>query len=66
MESFVILGGYNKGFYDKWFHEIVDETKSLTKSNFLLYFSLLFKYMRPVFVEFYWYAELIKLDGNVI
>ena len=48
----------------KWLKEIADETKSLIESNFLLYFSLLFKYMRPIFVMFYWDLELIKLDGN--
>ena len=51
---------------EKWFKEIWDETKSLTESNHLLYFSLLFKYMRSIFVRKYWYAELIKLDGNII
>ena len=50
----------------KWYNEIFNKTKSLIKSNHLLYFSLLFKYMRSVFVIFYWYAELIKLDGNII
>ena len=50
----------------KWLKEIIDETNSLTKSNFLLYFSLLFKYMRPLFVGFYWEAKLIKLDGSII
>ena len=50
----------------KWWKEIYDETNSLIKSNKLLYFSLLFKYMRSIFVMFYWEAELIKLDGNII
>ena len=50
----------------KWCKDIVDETESLTKSSFLLYFSLLFKYMRPIFVVFYWEAKLIKLDGSII
>ena len=46
--------------------EIVDETNSLTKSNRLLYFSLLYKYMRPIFALTYWEAELIKLDASII
>ena len=50
----------------KWCDEIIDEINSLIKSNQLLYFSLLFKYMRSLFVQTYWEAELIKLDGNII
>ena len=50
----------------KWLQKIWDETNSLIKSNQLLYISLLFKYLRPLFVWMFWEAELIKLDGNVI
>ena len=61
-----IFDSDSKENQDKWLQEIAYETESLTKSNFLLYFSLLFKYMRFVFVIFYWEAELIKLDESII
>ena len=50
----------------KWLQETIAETASLLNSNHLLYFSLLFKYMRYIFVIVYWEAELIKLDGSII
>ena len=48
----------------KWCQQIAAETKSLIEWNRLLYFSLLFKYMRPIFVRNYWDLQLIKLDGR--